>query len=62
MEPNFVGAKIEDNHVVIRWPLNSPATPSKSGKTLIIAGTGGFMPLIGDTTKKFSLNVTAPKA
>jgi hypothetical protein len=32
--------KIEDSHLVIRIPLQTP-TPSSSGKTLIVASTGG---------------------
>ena len=60
MEPNFVGAKIEDGHVVIRWPLNASPKLSKSKKSKILAGTGGFMALIGDSDKKFSLNVIGP--
>ena len=51
------------NEVVIRLPLNSNPEPSKSGKTLIVAGTEGFT----KTTAKFkdkpvsiSVNVTIP--
>ena len=33
---------IEKNELVIRIPLQKP-TPSKSGKTLVVATTGGFV-------------------
>jgi len=35
-----VEAKIENNELVIRIPLEKPK-PSSSGKTLIVASTGG---------------------
>jgi hypothetical protein len=34
---------IENNELVIRLPLQKP-TPSKSGKSKIVASTSGFMP------------------
>ena len=33
--------KVEGNELVVRLPLHSPRA-SKSGKALIVAGTGGF--------------------
>jgi hypothetical protein len=36
----YVETKIEDGHLVIRIPLQKP-TPSSSGKTLIVATSGG---------------------
>ncbi len=36
----MVEAKIENNELVIRIPLEKPK-PSSSGKTLIVASTGG---------------------
>ena len=32
------------NELVIRLPLEKIPRPSKSGNTLIVAGTGGFIP------------------
>ena len=58
---DFVGAKIVDGHVVIRWPVQDSPKLSNSGKTKILATTGGFMPMNDDHTKKFSINVTIPK-
>jgi len=57
---NFVGAKVEDGHVVIRWPVVKDPQPSSSGKTKILATTGGFMSMAEDPTKKYSINVTVP--
>jgi len=57
----FVGAKIIDGHVVIRWPVAADPQLSKSGKTKILATTGGFMPMIDVPANKFSINVTVPK-
>jgi hypothetical protein len=36
-----MNAKIEKNELVIRIPLQSPR-PSASGKTMVVATTGGF--------------------
>jgi len=38
-----MNAQIKDNKLVITLDLQKPA-PSKSGKTLVVAGTGGFVP------------------
>ena len=46
--------KIEGEELVIRAPL-SKGTPSKSGKTLIVATTNGFTP-VPDSDIKVSLN------
>jgi len=59
---DFVGAKIMDGHVVIRWPVQDSPKLSNSGKTKILATTGGFMPMMDDTKNKFSINVTTPKS
>ena len=58
---DFVGAKVMDGHVVIRWPVQDSPKLSNSGKTKILATTGGFMPMIGNTDYKYSINVTMPK-
>lgn len=34
---------IEKNVLIIRIPVNNPPAPSKSGKSLIVASTGGNM-------------------
>jgi len=36
-------AEIEGNELVIRISVNDPPKPSKSGKSLIVASTGGNM-------------------
>ena len=46
--------KVEDNNLIIKVPL-SQGTPSKSGKTLIVASTNGFVPVV-DSDIKVSLN------
>ena len=35
-------AKIENNQLIITLPLLDKPTPSTSGKSLVVAGTGGF--------------------
>ena len=40
MEEHDMEVKIENNELVIRIPLEKPK-PSSSGKTLIVASTGG---------------------
>ena len=35
-------ASIENGELVIRMPLKKAPTPSSSGKTMIVATTGGF--------------------
>ena len=39
----------------------SPGTSSKSGKTLVVASTNGFVPVEG-TNLKVSLNVVKPRS
>ncbi len=58
---DFVGAKVMDGHVVIRWPVQDSPKLSNSGKTKILATTGGFMPMMDNPAYKFSINVTIPK-
>ena len=59
--PDFVGAKVIDGHVVIRWPVNEVPELSTSGKTKILATTGGFVPMMDNPKHKFSINCTVPK-
>jgi hypothetical protein len=40
---NKMKATIEKDELVIRIPLETKPAPSKSGKTLIVASTGGFL-------------------
>jgi hypothetical protein len=47
--------KVEGKTLVIRVDLSKPGTPSKSGKSLVVATTGGFLD-IGDGVK-LGLNV-----
>lgn len=39
-----VSAKIEENELVIRLPLNTPPCKSASGKTMIVASSHGNQP------------------
>jgi hypothetical protein len=55
----FIGAKIVDGHVIIRWPVSAKPKKSDSGKSTIIASSRGFAPVIG-TEYSFSFNVTEP--
>lgn len=34
---------IEGNEVVVRLPINNPLTPSKSGKSLMVASSSGVI-------------------
>jgi hypothetical protein len=52
-------AEIKDDNLVITIPLNKSPNPSKSGKTLVVATTGGFMATtatVQDKPVKVSLN------
>jgi hypothetical protein len=53
---------IDKNTLIIRIPLTTP-TPSKSGKTLLVAGTGGFVATtaqVNGQTVSLSINATIP--
>lgn len=39
-----MSAKVEGNELVIRLPLNSPATKSATGKTMVVASSHGNQP------------------
>ncbi len=55
---------VKDGNLVIEMPLGD-TRPSKSGKTLIVAGTGGFKSTeakVDGKTVMLSLNATIPVA
>lgn len=51
--------KVEDNKLILTVPL-SGGILSKSGKTLVVASTSGFIP-VPDTDMQLSLNVIKPR-
>lgn len=51
--------KVEGSTLTITCPLSS-GVPSKSGKTLVVATTNGFIDIAGSNIK-VSLNVIKPK-
>ena len=56
-------ATVENNELIIRMPLQAP-TPSKSGKTLMVATTGGFMTTsaqVDGKPVKISVNAILPR-
>jgi len=52
--------RVSGNTLTITCQL-SPGTSSKSGKTLLVASTNGFMPVEGSNLR-VSLNVIKPKS
>ena len=55
--------KIENGRIIISLPLQAPQS-SKSGKTFIVAGTGGFVKTNVQVEGKqvsLAVNVTIPK-
>jgi hypothetical protein len=55
---------IENGQLVIRLPLASEPRPSSTGKTFVIAGTGGFAKTgatIGGKPVSISVNATIPR-
>jgi len=38
-----MNAKIENGELIVRIPVNDPPPPSKSGKSMIVATSGGNM-------------------
>lgn len=56
---------VTDNALVLHIAMDAAAIagaePSKSGKTKLLASTGGFIPVPGTPGLKVGLNVTAPK-
>lgn len=57
MPKNAQPVSIEGNMLVIRMPL-SKGTPSKTGKSLVLATTGGFAEIPGSDAR---LNLTVIK-
>ena len=49
------------NIAIIEVDLSSNLGPSKSGKTNLIANSGGFAAIPGDGGFKLSMNITGPK-
>lgn len=60
--PTFEIVKEGDRPVelVIRCDLTQPPSVSTSGKSRMVASTGGFSPVGGGTELKVNLNVTLP--
>lgn len=58
---NNVSMKVNGDVLTITVDLKAKGTASKSGKTSIIAGTGGFVAVDHKSGAKVSLNVTVPK-
>lgn len=52
---------VEKGFLVIKVKLDEQATPSASGKTMVVATTHGFTDIKGTEGFKLSLNVTKPK-
>lgn len=55
----MITTEVKDNKLVITADIES-GRPSKSGKTLIVATTNGFVP-VANSNMSMSLNVTKPK-
>ena len=51
--------KLEGNNLIITCPIGG-GVPSKSGKTLIVATTNGFVP-VPDSDIRVSVNAYKPK-
>lgn len=45
-------ATIENGELVIRIPVQDPPRPSKTGKTLIVASSGGNIPTTAEVNGK----------
>lgn len=55
--------KVEGNRLIINLPLNDPPKTSGSGKSLIVAGTGGFLgtsAVVNGKPVSISVNATIP--
>jgi len=60
---NLVETKIENGKLIISLPLQQPQS-SKSGKTFIVAGTGGFVKTtctVDNKVVSVAVNATIPK-
>jgi len=58
---NNVETTVSGDTLIIKVNLKAPATDSKSGKTKLLASTGGFIDVPGSPGTKVSLNITVPK-
>ena len=59
---NNVIMKVDGDKLHIVIDLKAKGAVSKSGKTMIIAGTGGFVSTGHANGSKISVNVTVPKS
>jgi hypothetical protein len=58
-----MNTEIKNNNVIITLPLNPAPSLSSTGKTFIIAGTGGFVrttAIVNGKPVSISVNVTIP--
>ena len=65
MAATLIHTTIENNELVIRCPLTPTFGPSKSGKVLLVASSGGFLAttaLVNGKPVCISLNATIPIA
>jgi hypothetical protein len=58
---NNVAMEVKGDKLIMTVDLSKAGAISKSGKTTIIAGTGGFVPTGHANGSKVSVNVTVPK-
>lgn len=58
---NNVKMEVKGDKLMIEIDLKAKGSASKSGKTNIIAGTGGFVATGHANGSKVSVNVTTPK-
>lgn len=58
---NNVEMEVKGNKLIMTVDLSAKGAVSKTGKTMIIAGTGGFVAVNHATGAKVSVNVTIPK-
>jgi len=58
-------ATITGNKLVLELPIDPNPQPSKSGKTFLVAGTGGFIKttaIINGKSVSVAVNATIPRA
>jgi hypothetical protein len=56
-----INVRREGTKAIIEVDLGQKLGPSKSGKTNLVANSGGFASIPGDGGFKLSMNVIAPK-
>lgn len=56
-----VNTKVEGNKLVVTIDLAAQTAPSKSGKTQVVATTGGNLPVSGPNGQVFYLGVNCYK-